>query len=125
MVEDRASCGNYSPRFGSGFIDTDLDEDGELAPRRHRDVTVAVLHVSRGHPSLWYWMIWFTKCTDTPLARLRAQRGYAVLLAVVVRRAHVGDVEVAGVLGAHVDAGERVVGERCERVAGVVRSGPL
>ena len=65
MVEDRASCGNYSPRFGSWFANTDLEEDGELAPRRHRDVAVAVLHVSRGHPSLWYWMIWFTKCTDT------------------------------------------------------------
>ena len=64
MVEDRASCGNYSPRFGSWFAYTDLEEDGELAPRRHRDVAVAVLHVSRGHPSLWYWMIWFTKCTD-------------------------------------------------------------
>ena len=64
MVEDRASCGNDSPRFGSWFADTDLDEDGELAPRRHRDVAVAVLRVSRGHPPLWYWMIWFTKCTD-------------------------------------------------------------
>ena len=65
MVEDRASCGNYSPRFGSWFANTDLDEDGELAPRRHRDVAVAVPRVSRGHPSLWYWMIWFMKCTDT------------------------------------------------------------
>ena len=68
MVEDRASCGNYSPRFGSWFANTDLEEDGELAPRRHRDVAVAVLHVSRGHPSLWYWMIWFTKCTDISLS---------------------------------------------------------
>ena len=117
MVEDRASCGNYSPRFGSWFANTDLEEDGELAPRRHRDVAVAVLHVSRGHPSLWYWMIWFTKCTDTPLARLRAQRGYAVLLVVVVRRAHavLDDVGVAGVHRVHVDAGERGVGVRGER----------
>ena len=53
MVEDRASCGNYSPRFGSWFADTDLDEDGELAPRRHRDVAVAAPRASRGHPSLW------------------------------------------------------------------------
>ena len=117
MVEDRASCGNYSPRFGSWFADTDLDEDGELAPRRHRDVAVAAPRASRGHPSLWYWMIWFVKCTDTPPARLRAQRGYAVLLVVVVRRAHavLDDVGVAGVHRVHVDAGERVVGVRRER----------
>ena len=65
MVEDRASCGNYSPRFGSWFANTDLEEDGELAPRRRRDVAVAAPRASRGHPPLWYWMIWFTKCTDT------------------------------------------------------------
>ena len=48
MVEDRASCGNYSPRFGSWFANTDLEEDGELAPRRHRDVAVAAPRASRG-----------------------------------------------------------------------------
>ena len=52
VVEDRASCGNYSPRFGSWSADTVLEEDGELAPRRHRDVAVAAPCASRGHPSL-------------------------------------------------------------------------
>ena len=117
MTADRAGSGSCALRFGSGWTGTVQEEDGELAPRRHRDVAVAVLHVSRGHPSLWYWMIWFTKCTDTPLARLRAPRGYAVLLVVVVRRAHavLDDVGVAGVHRVHVDAGERIVGVRGER----------
>ena len=75
VVEDRASCGNYSPRFGSWFANTDLEEDGELAPRRHRDVAVAAPRASRGHPSLWYWMIWFMKCTDNVVSRRLARRG--------------------------------------------------
>ena len=79
VVEDRASCGNYSPRFGSWFADTDLDEDGELAPRRHRDVAVAAPRASRGHPSLWYWMIWFVKCTDKfSVPYNSTQQGYVV-----------------------------------------------
>ena len=55
MVEDRASRGNCSPRFGSWFANTDLEEDGELAPRWHRDVAVAVPRVSHGQAAV-HWI---------------------------------------------------------------------
>merc|ERR1712185_225502 len=76
MTADRAGSGSCALRFGSGWTGTVREEDGELAPRRHRDVAVAVLHVSRGHPSLWYWMIWFTKCTDRYASRIVSDKRF-------------------------------------------------